>query len=27
VDFTNPDFVMYAESFGMRAHRIESADS
>jgi acetolactate synthase-1/2/3 large subunit len=26
VDFGNPDLVMYAESFGMRAHRIERAD-
>jgi acetolactate synthase I/II/III large subunit len=26
VDFGNPDLVRYAESFGFRAHRIESAD-
>jgi acetolactate synthase I/II/III large subunit len=26
VDFGNPDLVRYAESFGLRAHRIESAD-
>ena len=26
LDFGNPDFVNYAESFGMRAHRIERAD-
>jgi acetolactate synthase-1/2/3 large subunit len=26
VDFGNPDFVAYAQSFGMRAHRIERAD-
>jgi len=26
VGFTNPDVVMYAQSFGARGHRIESAD-
>jgi len=26
VDFGNPDFVAYARSFGMRAHRIERAE-
>ena len=26
VDFGNPDLVTYAQSFGMRAHRIERAD-
>ncbi len=26
VDFGNPDLVAYAESFGMRARRIERAD-
>jgi acetolactate synthase-1/2/3 large subunit len=26
VDFNNPDFVKYAESFGANGHRIESAD-
>jgi acetolactate synthase-1/2/3 large subunit len=26
VDFGNPDLVSYAQSFGMRAHRIERAD-
>ncbi len=26
VDFNNPDFVNYAESFGANGHRIESAD-
>jgi len=26
IDFTNPDFVRYAESFGARGYRIESAD-
>ena len=26
VDFTNPDFVKYAESFGANGYRIESAD-
>jgi acetolactate synthase-1/2/3 large subunit len=25
VDFTNPDFVKYAESFGANGYRIESA--
>lgn len=26
IDFNNPDFVMYAESFGAKGYRIESAD-
>ena len=26
VDFTNPDFVKYAESFGARGYRIEKAE-
>ena len=26
VDFNNPDFVKYAESFGANGYRIESAD-
>ena len=26
IDFNNPDFVKYAESFGARGYRIESAD-
>lgn len=26
VDFTNPDFKMYAESFGAHGHRVESAE-
>ena len=26
VEFTNPDFVKYAESFGARGYRVESAD-
>lgn len=26
IDFKNPDFVQYAQSFGAKAHRIESAD-
>jgi acetolactate synthase-1/2/3 large subunit len=26
VDFGNPDLVTYAQSFGMRAYRIERAD-
>ena len=26
IEFTNPDFVMYAESFGAKGYRIESAD-
>lgn len=26
VSFTNPDFVKYAQSFGIQAHRIQSAD-
>ena len=26
VDFRNPDFVKYAESFGATGHRIETAD-
>ena len=25
VDFTNPDFVKYAESFGAKGYRVESA--
>jgi acetolactate synthase-1/2/3 large subunit len=27
LEFNNPDFVRYAESYGAKAHRIESADS
>ncbi|MCL7488131.1 MAG: acetolactate synthase large subunit [Desulfobulbaceae bacterium] len=27
VDFTNPDFVRYAESFGAKGYRVESAES
>ncbi|RTZ58171.1 MAG: acetolactate synthase large subunit [Gammaproteobacteria bacterium] len=27
VDFTNPDFVKYAESFGAKGYRVESADA
>ena len=26
VDFTNPDFVAYAESFGAKGHRITATD-
>jgi acetolactate synthase-1/2/3 large subunit len=26
LDFGNPDFVKYGESYGARAHRVESAD-
>lgn len=26
VDFTNPDFVKYAESFGAKGYRVESSD-
>ncbi len=26
IDFTNPDFVKYAESFGAKGYRVESAD-
>ena len=26
IDFTNPDFVKYAESFGATGYRVESAD-
>lgn len=26
LDFGNPDFVMYAESYGAQGHRVESAD-
>lgn len=27
IDFTNPDFVKYAESFGAKGYRVESADA
>jgi acetolactate synthase-1/2/3 large subunit len=27
IDFNNPDFIKYAESFGAKGYRIESADS
>ncbi len=26
IDFTNPDFVRYAESFGAKGYRIQAAD-
>jgi len=26
IDFTNPDFVMYAESFGAKGYRIEHGE-
>ena len=26
IDFTNPDFVKYAESFGAKGYRVESAN-